>query len=420
MLGVYGVYNNAASTTSSLSAVAGGYTNETGATSIDPGNAANSFDWESKNGAGGVAEDATGTMSATGSSQYGATIAYSALPQIVAAALTPIAGASASATALVTAPMPVTASAQATAASTGALTAPASLIATAGSTAQASAAITAQANMSATAGATAAATATIAVGQQLAATAQAATAAAAPVRAAALLTATAQAAASASSPLTAQAKLTATAQATTAASGLAAASALLVATAAATATATATVTPAQQLTPSAQAAAAATAQASAPALLTATAQAAAQASAPVGVPFVNPASLPGLMAWYDASLLALADGAAVATLPDQSGNGRDATQATGTAQPICKTNQLNGLSIVRFNGVSQYLLTAAAWTWPQAFTIIVLFKDQAAAPSGHGVFNAGYAATRLALIRQQDAVTVQGACFDTIATGYTD
>jgi len=59
--------------------------------------------------------------------------------------------------------------------------------------------------------------------------------------------------------------------------------------------------------------------------------------------------------WFDANYLSLADLAAVASWTDRSGNGFDATQATGASQPIFRTGQINGLPAVVFDGTNDFM-----------------------------------------------------------------
>lgn len=70
------------------------------------------------------------------------------------------------------------------------------------------------------------------------------------------------------------------------------------------------------------------------------------AGPPAGLPVTD-----GLRTHYDAADLAAthADGDAVATWPDKSGNGLDATQATAADQPVYKEAVFNGLDAVRFD-----------------------------------------------------------------------
>lgn len=74
----------------------------------------------------------------------------------------------------------------------------------------------------------------------------------------------------------------------------------------------------------------------------------------------TPASISGLFAWYAARLeTGFNDGDAVATWTDRSGNGRNATQATGTKRPLYKTNIINGKPALLFDNSDDCLQTAA-------------------------------------------------------------
>lgn len=69
-----------------------------------------------------------------------------------------------------------------------------------------------------------------------------------------------------------------------------------------------------------------------------------------GGPSFSPLDIAGLAAWFKADSLTLSDGDAVSTWNDSSGNSRDATGGGGSADPIYKTNVINGLPVVRFDG----------------------------------------------------------------------
>lgn len=70
----------------------------------------------------------------------------------------------------------------------------------------------------------------------------------------------------------------------------------------------------------------------------------------------NPLSIDNLEIWLDASqITGLSDDDPVATWLDMSGNGNHATQGVGANQPTYKVNIQNGLAVVRFDGVSDYL-----------------------------------------------------------------
>lgn len=57
-----------------------------------------------------------------------------------------------------------------------------------------------------------------------------------------------------------------------------------------------------------------------------------------------------LTAWYKADSISGSDGDPVSSWSDSSGNGNDLSQGTGTRQPTLQTEELNSLSVVRFDG----------------------------------------------------------------------
>ena len=66
-----------------------------------------------------------------------------------------------------------------------------------------------------------------------------------------------------------------------------------------------------------------------------------------------PDSLSGLAVWLAAyKLIGKNDNDAIDSWTDESGNGKHAVQATGNKQPIYKTNIINGLPILRFDGAN--------------------------------------------------------------------
>jgi len=66
-------------------------------------------------------------------------------------------------------------------------------------------------------------------------------------------------------------------------------------------------------------------------------------------------SLSNLETWLDATNIVAADNDPISTWTDQSGNANNANQGTSTFQPIFKTNQVNGLPSVRFDGLNDRL-----------------------------------------------------------------
>jgi hypothetical protein len=75
----------------------------------------------------------------------------------------------------------------------------------------------------------------------------------------------------------------------------------------------------------------------------------------------------------------LADGAAVATWGDVSGNGNSATQGTGANQPTFQTNELNGKPVVRFDGTNDALGVAGITNNKAARTVLIVARRDPAA-----------------------------------------
>lgn len=68
-----------------------------------------------------------------------------------------------------------------------------------------------------------------------------------------------------------------------------------------------------------------------------------------------PSDIADLVLWLEADLLSLNDNDAVGTWGDSSGTGHDVTQGTATKKPTFKTNIVNGLPVVRFDGTNDLL-----------------------------------------------------------------
>ena len=93
----------------------------------------------------------------------------------------------------------------------------------------------------------------------------------------------------------------------------------------------------------------------------------------------TPNAISGLQRWYFASpsTITVESTNRVITLIDQSGNGRNATAATGsTARPTFNSNQISGQGALAFDGVANYLdggtnadlVNTAAYTWIVVFS----------------------------------------------------
>jgi hypothetical protein len=74
--------------------------------------------------------------------------------------------------------------------------------------------------------------------------------------------------------------------------------------------------------------------------------------------------------WFDAddsSTITIATG--VSQWNDKSGNGRNATQATGVNQPLLISNELNGKPVVRFDGTNDSLIYDGTFFANTSYTI---------------------------------------------------
>lgn len=96
-----------------------------------------------------------------------------------------------------------------------------------------------------------------------------------------------------------------------------------------------------------------------------------------------PTDIAGCVLWLRADgITGLSDGDAVTTWPDESGEGNDATQATTAKKPSYETGVLNGLPVVRFDGVDDLLQGSSDLT---VRTIFAVVKSDDLAPEYDGL-----------------------------------
>lgn len=88
----------------------------------------------------------------------------------------------------------------------------------------------------------------------------------------------------------------------------------------------------------------------------------------------NPTNISGCQLWLKADAGITKDGSNyVSVWADQSGNGNDASQGTGTNQPLWVDATLNGKPVIRFDGNDNYLVTND-FTLNQPNTVFVVYK----------------------------------------------
>lgn len=91
-------------------------------------------------------------------------------------------------------------------------------------------------------------------------------------------------------------------------------------------------------------------------------------------PFL-PRSIPGMLACWDAlSLTHLSDFDPVALFPDRSGSARSLSQATASARPTFRVNQVNGRPAVAFDGVDDSLTGTSGVDAGSDLTLVVVCK----------------------------------------------
>ncbi|MGQ0670616.1 MAG: hypothetical protein ACT4PO_13245, partial [Actinomycetota bacterium] len=120
-----------------------------------------------------------------------------------------------------------------------------------------------------------------------------------------------------------------------------------------------------------------------------------------------PTEIPGNKLWLAARLLTgLADTNPVSSWPDSSGQANTVT-GSGTTRPLYRTGIVNGLPVVRFDGVDDVLQTAASPTVPKGtapLTVIAVASRSAAASvrtvCGHNSAVAGWAFGRDATVAE--------------------
>jgi len=100
-------------------------------------------------------------------------------------------------------------------------------------------------------------------------------------------------------------------------------------------------------------------------------------SAKPASPSFNPLSISGCKLWLKSNVGITKDGSdLVSAWEDQSDESNDVAQATGTNQPLWVDNVQNGLPVIRFDGVDNYMSTAifTGGTLTQPNTIIIVVK----------------------------------------------
>lgn len=122
----------------------------------------------------------------------------------------------------------------------------------------------------------------------------------------------------------------------------------------------------------------------------------------------SPTSITGLQAWYRSDL-GVTGSAPVTAWADQSGNGRNLSEATNG--PALVAALVNGHSALRFDGTND-MLNAASVTVAQPIHAFIISKN-VSHTSGERVFQLGTTASQPGLLQRADpAMTIQSATLD--------
>lgn len=105
----------------------------------------------------------------------------------------------------------------------------------------------------------------------------------------------------------------------------------------------------------------------------------------------------GPSGWWDASSLNLADGTAVSSLDDQSGNARTVSQGTAANRPLFKTAILNNKPVLRFDGTDYLQVSGFTLNQPNTIFVVSSTTTDAAQPY---VFDSANTSARHAMFAQ--------------------
>lgn len=107
---------------------------------------------------------------------------------------------------------------------------------------------------------------------------------------------------------------------------------------------------------------------------------------------VKPNDIAGLKVWYKAeSIIGIANGGAVTTWGDSSGNGFDATQSTAAAKPTYLTAYVNDNPALRFDGDAYFDIEdfSSGVTEAEIFIVVKVDNDPAGAAETSGLWGIG-------------------------------
>lgn len=123
----------------------------------------------------------------------------------------------------------------------------------------------------------------------------------------------------------------------------------------------------------------------------------------------SPADLSGLTLWLKGdAITGASDGDALGSWTDSSGSGHPTTQSTGSKKPIYKTSILNGLPVVRFDGLTQTM--SASFTLAQPVTVVVAANYRSARNTNDTLID-GFTVNTMRLFRITTGIKMYAGAF---------
>lgn len=113
----------------------------------------------------------------------------------------------------------------------------------------------------------------------------------------------------------------------------------------------------------------------------------------------TPASLPDVLAWYDAQAITATDASTISQWSDLSGAARHMVQATTAAQPKFAASAINAHPGVLFDGTDDYLQVGTAFTLPSVVTVYAVVNSTDSTPSGAQTIMDSWASSSNASLR---------------------
>lgn len=134
----------------------------------------------------------------------------------------------------------------------------------------------------------------------------------------------------------------------------------------------------------------------------------------------SPSSVTGLKLWLKSDVGVTKDGSnLVSNWADQSGNGNDVAQATGTKQPLWVDNQHNAKPTIRFDGIDNFMQKATYASGDLAQTNFIFIVSTFPSSSGRYIYDSASHDKRHAFLRNATGYQIYSGSGIATGTGIT-